>query len=144
MSFSRKCLFELGKKYPQYLQIEDVTKGGDFIPMTAQAKYKYLLDTRGNSRSGRLQTLLKLGRVVFIADRPYREWYFDRLRPMEHYVPVKEDMSDLIEKYCYMEQHPELYDKIVSNLREFVEENLSPRRILLDAKELILRYGVVD
>lgn len=143
-SFSRCCLFELGKKYPQYLQIEDSTKGGGFIPMTAQAKYKYLLDTRGNSWSSRLQTLLKLGRVIFIADRPYREWYFDRLRPMEHYVPVKEDMSDLIEKYCYMEQHPELYDKIVSNLREFVEENLSPRRIVFDAKELILRYGVVD
>lgn len=144
VSFSRKCLFELGKQYPQYLQIEDSRKGGQFIPMTAQAKYKYLLDTRGNSWSGRLQTLLKLGRVVFIADRPYREWYFDRLRPMEHYVPVQEDMSDLIDKFCYMEQHPELYDKIVANLREFVEENLSPRRILLDAKDLILRYGVVD
>jgi len=144
VSFSRKCLFELGKKYPQYLQIEDTTKGGQFIPMTAQTKYNYLIDTRGNSWSGRLQTLLKLGRVIFIADRPYREWYFDRLRPMEHYVPVKEDMSDLIEKYCYIEEHPELYNKIVANLNEFVEENLSPRKILLDAKDLILRYGVVD
>ena len=143
-SFSRYCLFELGKKYPQYLQIEDSSKGGQYIPMTAQAKYKYLIDTRGNAWSSRLQTLLKLGRVIFIADRPYNEWYFDKLHPMEHYVPVKEDMSDLIEKYCYMERHPELYDKIVSNLNEFVEENLTPRRIVFDAKELILRYGVVD
>ena len=112
--------------------------------MTEQAKYKYLIDTRGNSWSCRLQTLLKLGRVIFVADRPYREWYFNRLRPMEHYVSVKEDMSDLIEKICYMERHPELYEKIVGNMREFVEENLSPRRIIFDAKEMILRYAVVD
>lgn len=143
VSFSRRCLFELGKKFPQYLKIEDMN-AGENIPMIAQAKYKYLIDTRGNSWSGRLQTLLKLGRVVFIADRPYREWYFDKLKPWEHYVPVKEDMSDLIEKICHMERRPELYEKIVGNLREFVEENLTPRRIVFDTKELILRYGVVE
>lgn len=74
LSFSRRCLFELGKKYPQYLKIEDSSEG-KFVPMFEQAKYKYLIDTRGFSWSGRLQTLLRLGRVVFIADRPFREWY---------------------------------------------------------------------
>ena len=143
MSFSRRCLFELGKKYPEYLQIEDSTRG-QFVPMFEQAKYKYLIDTRGTAWSSRLQTLLQLGRVVFIADRPFREWYFDRLIPMKHYVPVKEDMSDLIEKYFYMEHHPELYEKIVRNLAEFVEENFNPRRILFDTKELLLKYGVVQ
>ena len=142
-SFSRRCLFELGKKYPEYLQIEDSARG-NFVPMIEQAKYKYLIDTRGVAWSSRLQTLLQLGRVVFIADRPFREWYFDRMIPMVHYVPVKEDMSDLIEKYFYMERHPELYDKIVRNLAEFVEENLNPRRILFDTKELLLKYGVVQ
>lgn len=141
-SFSRRCLFELGKKYPNYLQIEDSTKG-KFLPMIEQAKYKYLIDTRGNGWSGRLQTLLKLGRVIFVASRPYREWYFDRLIPMKHFVPVEEDMSDLIEKYIFMENHPELYEKIVRNMIEFVEENLNPHRIVFDAKELLLKYGVV-
>ena len=143
-NFSRVWLFELGKKFPQYLKIEDRNRDGQFIPMTEQAKYKYLIDTRGISWSIRLQTFLKLGRVIFVVDRPYREWYFDRLRPWEHYVPVKEDMSDLIEKICHMERHPELYEKIVGNMREFVEENLTPRRIVFDTKELILRYGVVE
>ena len=142
--FSRRCLFELGKKFPQYLLVEDSNRGGKFIPMTEQAKYKYLIDTRGNSWSSRLQTLLKLGRVIFVADRPYREWFFDRMKPGEHFVPVKEDMSDLIEKIFYMERHPEIYEKIVGNLREFVEENLTPRRILFEAKEMILRFGVVE
>lgn len=145
VSFSRQCLFELGKKYPQYLKIEDSSDpSGQYVPMFEQAKYKYLIDTRGNGWSGRLQTLLQLGRVVFIADRPFREWYFNRLIPMKHFVPVAEDMSDLIEKYQFMESHPEIYDRIVANLKEFVEENLNPRRILFDAKELILKYGVVQ
>ncbi len=140
---SRRFLFELGKKYPQYLQIEDSTRG-QFVPMIEQAKYKYLIDLRGFAGSDRIQTLLQLGRVVFIAERPFREWYFDRLIPMKHYVPVKEDMSDLLDKYFYMEHHPELYEKIVRNLAEFVEENFNPRRILFDTKELLLKYGVVQ
>ena len=28
----------------------------------------------------------------------YRQWYYDRLRPWEHYVPVRSDQSDLLEK----------------------------------------------
>ena len=140
---TRYFLFELGKKYPEYLQIEDGAKG-NFVPMVEQAKYKYLIDTRGNSFSVRLQTLLRLGRVLFIVYRPSREWYFNRMIPMVHYVPVEEDMSDLIEKYIFMENHPELYEKIVRNMAEFVEENLNPRRILFDAKELLLKYGVVQ
>ena len=143
VSFSRRCLFELGKKYPEYLHVEDSLRG-TFVPMIEQAKYKYLIDTRGNGWSGRLQTLLKLGRVIFVADRPYREWYFDRLIPMKHYVPIEEDMSDLLEKYFFMEHHPELYEEIVQNMQEFVDENLNPRRIVFDAKELLLKYGVVD
>ena len=141
-SNTRRFLLELGKKYPEYFRIED-SSYGQYIPMVEQAKYKYLIDTRGNSFSVRLQTLLKLGRVVFIVERPCREWYFDRLIPMKHYVPVKEDMSDLLDKYFYMEHHPELYEKIVRNLAEFVEENFNPRRILFDTKELLLKYGVI-
>lgn len=141
-SHTRYFLFELGKKFPEYLKIEDGSKG-DFVPMIEQAKYKYLIDTRGNSFSVRLQTLLRLGRVVFVVYRPSREWYFNRLIPMKHYVPIEEDLSDLIEKYLFMENHPEIYERIVRNTAEFVEENLNPRRILFDAKELLLRYGVV-
>ena len=142
-SFSRECLYALGKRYPEYLRIEDGTKG-QFLPMIEQAKYKYLIDTRGHGWSIRLQTFLQLGRPIFLVDRPYREWYFDRMTSWKHYIPVKEDLSDLIEKYEYMERHPEVYADIVHNMRVFVEENLTPNRILNDMKNLILKYGIVN
>ncbi len=28
----------------------------------------------------------------------YRQWWYDRLRPWEHFVPVRADMADLAEK----------------------------------------------
>ena len=143
LDFARVSLYDLGKRYPQYLKIEDSSQG-QYIHMTEQAKYKYLIDVRGHGWSGRLQTLLQLGRVVFIADRPYREWYFDRLIAWKHFVPIKEDLSDLIEKYEYMERHSEIYEDIVHNARIFVEENLMPEKILIDTRDLILKYGVVD
>ncbi len=35
----------------------------------------------------------------------FRQWYYDRLKPWRHYVPVREDMSDLIEKIDWCRYH---------------------------------------
>lgn len=144
LDFARICLYAMGKRYPEILQVEDAQQEGQYLHMTQQARYKYLIDTRGHGWSGRLQTLLQLGRPIFIADRPFREWYFDRMIAWKNYIPVKEDLSDLIEKYEYMERHPEVYEEIVHNMSVFVDENLTPNRILIDTRDLLLKHGVVD
>lgn len=36
----------------------------------------------------------------------FRQWYYDRLRPFEHYVPVNADMSDFAEKIDWARSHP--------------------------------------
>ncbi|WP_223217218.1 glycosyl transferase family 90 [Rhizobium cauense] len=35
----------------------------------------------------------------------FRQWYYDELRPFEHYVPVASDMSDLHEKIEWVRSH---------------------------------------
>ena len=50
----------------------------------------------------------------------------------------------MIEKYEYMERHPEIYNEIVHNARIFVEENLTPQKILEDTRDVILKYGVIE
>ena len=76
--------------------------------------------------------------------RPFKEWYTDKLVPWEHFIPVKEDMSDLIENYYYMEEHPEKYDEIVSNMTDFADKYLSPEAVLKYTRDVILKYGVVE
>lgn len=112
-----------------------------YVPMTDLAKYKYTLDIRGYGWTDRVKVLMQLGRPMFLVDRPFREWYFDKLIPMEHFVPVKEDMSDLIEKYDHLESHPDVYDHIVKCASEFVKENFSPDAVLGALKDIVLKYG---
>ena len=80
---SRKWLMDLGEKYPDYFKIEDMknANGDEYIPMYKSAKYKYLIDVRGTGWTDRVKILMSLGRPVFLVDRPYKEWYFDKLKP---------------------------------------------------------------
>lgn len=62
---------------------------------------KYALDIDGNSNSWQnLIVRLHLGCCVLkVASRyGFRQWYYDRLKPWEHYVPVASDLSDLMER----------------------------------------------
>ena len=78
---------------------------------------------------------------MFIADRIYEEWFFDKMEPMKHYIPVRGDFSDLREKYDYLESHTDLYNRIKQNMSVFSEKYLSPSAIINYAKEIILKYG---
>ena len=138
----RSLLHTLGQQYPQYLHIESSSQGAR-VPMYEQAKYKYLIDVRGHGWTDRVKILLQLGRPLFLVDRPDREWYFDQLVPMKHYVPVKEDFSDLIEKIQYLEEHPEVYDEIVKNALEFSDKVLNAK-VLEYLRDVTLKYDVVD
>ena len=35
----------------------------------------------------------------------YRQWYYDRIKPWEHFVPVQGDMTDLAEKVDWVRNH---------------------------------------
>ena len=113
-----------------------------FIPMTEFYRYKYLIDVPGRSWADRTKLLLQMGRVVLYIDRPYYEWYFQELEPMRHYVPVKQDLSDLDEKIDYLEEHPEVYNYIASEARRKCDELLSSGSVLQYLKSITLQYGI--
>lgn len=143
-SDERKWLDLIAGRYPDKLLVEDPAweQNQVYIPMTELSKYKYTLDIRGYGWTDRVKILMQLGRPLFLVDRPFREWYFDKLVPMEHYIPVREDMSDLIEKYDHMESHPEAYDRIVAGANAFVRDNFSVEAILLTLRDIAMKYGV--
>jgi hypothetical protein len=61
--------------------------------------YSLLIDIEGaGPYSARLKTLLWSHRPVLLVDRPGNEFFFEFLKEWEHYIPVKRDLSDVIEK----------------------------------------------
>ncbi|KAJ7615352.1 glycosyl transferase family 90-domain-containing protein [Roridomyces roridus] len=85
--------------------IEEYNIGGAGSPREDVYNYKYLLDVDGNTFSGRYLGLLRSGSLVFKATA-FAEYFNDWLRPYEHYVPVKIDLSDLVEKVRWAIEHP--------------------------------------
>jgi hypothetical protein len=73
----------------------------EFVPPLQFQNWKYHIDIDGNTNSwpGLFQKLLS-GSVVLKVDSggPYRQWYYERLKPFEHFVPVRNDMADLVER----------------------------------------------
>ncbi len=92
-------------------------------------KFKYLIDIRGFGWTDRVKYLLGMKRVLLLIERPYKEYYYDWLEPMKHYVPVKEDMSDLIDKIRLLEDNPDLYDYIAKCAFDFVRTHFSKNNI---------------
>jgi hypothetical protein len=70
--------------------------------------HKFALDLDGNSNTwSNLFTRLLLGCCVIKVASPqgYRQWYYGDLVAWRHYVPVKADMSDLVEKIDWCRSH---------------------------------------
>jgi Glycosyl transferase family 90 len=74
---------------------------GDKVPEMSWLGRKYAIDIDGFSNTwGNLLIRMAYGCCVLKVGSQfgYRQWYYDRLKPWEHYVPVKADMSDFAEK----------------------------------------------
>ena len=116
----RAVLLRLGQEHPDLLDVSQVdwlpgpdssrlrSAGGNSLTLDEQARrWSALLDVEGKGYSGRLKLLLHSGRPVLVQDRPWREWFWDSLVPMEHYVPVRRDLSDLVSQARWVQQHPQ-------------------------------------
>jgi len=88
-----------------------------------QAKYLLSLDGISSTWPGLLWKLAS-NAVVFKQDSSHTQWYYGGVLPGVHYVPVKNDLSDLEAAYAWAKTHPEESQKISQNAQRFVEENL--------------------
>jgi hypothetical protein len=105
---NRKILLEIGNNNNAYFDFFDMRwlPSGNVFPNTTKyistpdlvKKYSMLIDIEGVGYSGRVKHLLWSHRPLLIVDRPHKEFFYESLKEWEHYIPVKRDMSDLVEK----------------------------------------------
>lgn len=73
----------------------------------------------GTTWSGTLRKLAMPG-VLFHHVTPTKDFFHDELVPLEHYIPVELDLSDLRERYEWAEAHPRKARRIADAGRDFV------------------------
>lgn len=93
---------------------------------------KFALDVDGNSNAwSNLFTRLLLGCCILKVESPrgFRQWYYDDLRPFEHFVPVAADLSDLAEKIAWCRGHDRECGAIAAAGAEFARRRTFEREM---------------
>jgi len=101
------------------------TKGSSYVSLSDHCRYRYLLDLQGAGYSGRVKLLLLTGRTLFIQQRCWKEYFYFWLKLYEHYLPVREDLSDLRQQIDWAEANPNQAQAIAASGQKFALEHLS-------------------
>ena len=78
-------------------------------------RYKYLISVPNYGVDLELPYYLSLSALVFKVDNEYLTWYDNLLKPYQHYLPVKKDLSNLVSLIKWANSHQETCHKIARN-----------------------------
>ncbi|XP_065065334.1 protein O-glucosyltransferase 2-like [Rhopilema esculentum] len=92
-------------------------------------KYKYQINIDGTVAAYRFPYLLIGDSVVFKQDSPYYEHFYKDLKPWEHYIPFKRDLSDLEKQLIWAKSNDKEARKISEAGRTYARNNLMPESI---------------
>lgn len=79
--------------------------------------------------------------AVFKQESPYLIWCTNALRPWTHYIPFKEDLSDILERLQWAKDHDAEAKQIAENGRQFAKENLMPEHLYLFCYKVLAKYA---
>jgi hypothetical protein len=87
-----------------------------FVPKAEFSAYRYQIDIDGWSNSWGLLEKLIMGATVLKVESAfgYRQWFYDRLIPWRHYVPLQGDLADFDDKLAWLFAVPEEAQKIAA------------------------------
>jgi len=119
------------QRYLQTIDIKSLPFGlvQPILP-TNQAGYKYAINVDGHVAAYRLGLEFDLGFCVLLVHSQYKLWYRHLLQPFIHYVPVKQDLSDLIEQIKWCKRNDSTCKQIAENAKKFAQTYLSKDGIL--------------
>ena len=114
------------------------------ISISEHLKYKYQLQVTGlMANFPRDKWQFYSGCTIFRHEPPHEMYWYSLVKPWEHYIPVRSDMSDLIEKVKWARLHDEDCYKMAQAARQFALEHIMPEHIALYCYKVLLRYAQI-
>ncbi|CAF2045654.1 unnamed protein product [Rotaria magnacalcarata] len=149
----RLDLVRLSKKHPDLIdanltrmfffrdQISEFEPFSEQVPMNKFFDYKYQISPDGTVASYRFPYLLAGDGLIFKQASSFYEHFYRDLVPNQHYIPIKKDLSDLIEKLQWAKEHDDEAQKIVKRSQRFTRRNLLPNHILCYHVNVLQEYA---
>ncbi len=99
------------------------------MTLKQQLNYKYILSIEGNDVASGLKWQLYSNSVVFMRKPKIVSWAMeDKLKPYHHYIPIKDDFSDIEEQICFADKNQKICLNIIKNANNFIEQFLNKKR----------------
>ena len=115
---------------------------GRTMSISEQLQYKYQLLIDGNSCAySRSYWQLFSNCVIFKQSSPDIQWFYGALQPYVHYIPLEQDLSDLVEKILWARSHDDEAKTIMLNARNFAEANLTREQVHYYLYLVLKEYG---
>ncbi|KAM9454457.1 protein O-glucosyltransferase 1 [Clarias gariepinus] len=111
------------------------------IPLVDHCEYKYLFNFRGVAASFRFKHLFLCGSLVFHVGEEWLEFFYPQLKPWVHYIPVKQDLSDLRELLQFVKENDKVVEAIALRGQTFIEDHLRMEDVSCYWETLLTDYS---
>jgi len=134
-----------GEEYLQTIDIKNLPFGlVQYISPQEQGMYKYIINVDGHVASYRLSRELESGSCILLVGSKYKLWYRSMLKAFVHYVPVKSDLSDIVEKIKWCKENDEMCQQIAKNSKKFAATYLTKDGILDYLQKILIEIKKVN
>lgn len=109
--------------------------------MSTFLQHKYIISVEGVDKDSGLNWKLNSNSLVIMPKPTKISWLMeDQLKDKIHYVEVKDDFSDLVEKYKWCEENQDEVKKIIGNANKFMSQFSNKKREKIIENKVIQAY----
>ncbi|OLQ13084.1 KDEL motif-containing protein 1 [Symbiodinium microadriaticum] len=132
----------------EYFEAENMTAPS--VKFWEQLAYKYGINIEGTGIGDRIYWQMLGGQVVLNHETPQVSWLLAEpsaptrrgaLKPYQHFVPLRFDLADLVDRLEWMKRNDELARSIAESSQMFAERHLGYDSILFYLDRVIRRYA---
>jgi len=106
--------------------LENVPWQKEFISIKEQLKYKFIFCPEGNDVATNLKWVMSSNSLAIMPKPTKETWFMEgTLIAGTHYVEVKNDFSDLVEKVYYYSKNTQEAETIIKNAKEYTQQFLN-------------------
>lgn len=103
--------------------------------------YKFIMCLEGNDVASNLKWVMSSNSIAVMPRPTCETWFMEgRLIPNYHYIEIKPDYSDFIERISYYIEHPEEAQAIVEHAHEYVNQFKDKKRERIISLLVLKKY----
>jgi len=96
------------------------------VPEPGLMAHRYAISIDGAVAAWRRVPVILAAGCVLLLQHQWKQFFYPGLLPWKHYVPIQTDVSDLLDKYAWLEDHPAEAEAIASTGHAFAMRFLTP------------------